>query len=72
MNKVLTPKQIDLEVGRLMTVGKVPGLAIALLQNGRPVYVKAYGFRSVDDKAPLEIDTVMYGASLTKLAVATW
>ena len=69
-DKILTAKQVDLEVQRTMNVAGVPGLAIALVQEGRPVFVKAYGFRNVSDKAALEIDTVMYGASLTKLAVA--
>jgi CubicO group peptidase (beta-lactamase class C family) len=66
----LSPKQIDAEVERLMTAGRVPGLALALIQKGKPLYVKSYGLRSVERKQPLETDTVMYGASLTKLAFA--
>lgn len=66
----LAPKQIDAEVERLMTKGGVPGLALALIQNGKPVYVKSYGLRSVEKNQPLETDTVMYGASLTKLIFA--
>ncbi|HKS42693.1 MAG TPA: serine hydrolase domain-containing protein [Blastocatellia bacterium] len=66
----LAPKQIDAEVERLMTKGRVPGLALALIQNGKPVYVKSYGLRSVEKNQPLETDTVMYGASLTKLIFA--
>ncbi|HST23035.1 MAG TPA: serine hydrolase domain-containing protein, partial [Blastocatellia bacterium] len=66
----LAPKQIDAEVERLITKGRVPGLALALIQNGKPVYVKSYGLRSVEKNQPLETDTVMYGASLTKLIFA--
>src|ERR1044071_4021017 len=66
----LAPKQIDAEVERLMTKGRVRGLALALIQNGKPVYVKSYGLRSVEKNQPLETDTVMYGASLTKLTFA--
>lgn len=66
----LTPKQIDAEVERLMTKGRVQGLALAFIQNGKPVYVKAYGLRSVENNQPLATDTVMYGASLTKMAFA--
>ena len=66
----LTPRQIDSEVERLMTEGRVPGLALALIQNGKPLYVKSYGLRNVEGKQPLGNDTVMYGASLTKLAFA--
>jgi CubicO group peptidase (beta-lactamase class C family) len=60
-------RQIDHEVAELMAKGRVPGLALALIENGQPVYVRAYGSRSVDKKLPLATDTVMYGASLTKL-----
>lgn len=66
----LTPRQIDREVEGLMAKGRVPGLALALIQDGQPVYVKAYGLRSVETKKPLETGTVMYGASLTKMAFA--
>jgi CubicO group peptidase (beta-lactamase class C family) len=66
----LTPKAIDREVARSMTRGQVPGLALAVIENGQPVYVKAYGLRSVKNKLHLQTDTVMYGASLTKLAFA--
>jgi CubicO group peptidase (beta-lactamase class C family) len=68
--RALTPRQIDAEVERLMTKGKMPGLALALIQDGKPVYVKAYGLRSVETRQPLTPETVMYGASLTKLAFA--
>lgn len=66
----LTPRQVDAEVEGLMAKGKVPGLALALIQDGQPVYVKAYGLRSVETQKPLAADTVMYGASLTKMAFA--
>ena len=65
-----TSRQIDAAVAGLMARGQVPGLALALIQDGQPVHVKAYGLRSVEKKLPLETETVMYGASLTKLAFA--
>jgi len=67
---VLSAREIDAEVERLMAKAEVPGLALALIQDAHPVYMKAYGSRNVQEKLPLEIDTVMYGASLTKLAFA--
>lgn len=66
----LTTRQIDAEVERLMAKGRVPGLALALVENGRLLYVKSYGLRRVEERQPLETDTVMYAASLTKLAFA--
>jgi CubicO group peptidase (beta-lactamase class C family) len=66
----LTPQAIDATVERLRTRAKVPGLALALIADGKPVYVKAYGLRSVEKQQPLQTDTVMYAASLTKLVFA--
>ena len=43
---------------------------MALIDDGRVVYRKAYGLADIDQKRPLSTDTVMYGASLTKAAFA--
>lgn len=45
------------------------GLAIAVIEAGKPVYVKTYGKRNGAGE-PLRTDTVMYGASLTKAVFA--
>jgi CubicO group peptidase (beta-lactamase class C family) len=45
------------------------GLAIAVVDSGNVVLTKAYGVRNAQNES-LEIDTVMYGASLTKSAFA--
>ena len=66
----LTLAQIDAEVGRLMKARQVPGLAVALIENGHPVFVKTYGLAKVETKQPLQNDTILYAASLTKLAFA--
>jgi CubicO group peptidase (beta-lactamase class C family) len=68
--KTLTPAQVNAAAQRLMKEADVPGLALALIDRGKPVYVKAYGFRNVAEAKPLQTDTIMYGASLTKLAFA--
>ena len=66
----LTHAEIDREAGRLMAARNVPGLTIALIENGKPVFVRAYGLANTEKKQPLRTDTVVYGASLTKLAFA--
>ncbi|MDQ3197599.1 MAG: beta-lactamase family protein [Verrucomicrobiota bacterium] len=66
----LTTSQIDAEVARLMKERAVPGLAVALIEEGQPVFIKTYGFANVEHKRPLEKDTILYAASLTKLAFA--
>lgn len=66
----LTTTQIDATVQQWMKKERVTGLALALVHNGHVVYVQAYGQRNAERNQPLEINTVMYGASLTKMAFA--
>lgn len=68
--KNLSAREIDAEVRKQMEQERVPGLALALIQDGRPLYVKSYGLRSVEEAKPLEADTILYVASLTKLTFA--
>ncbi|MCA1856623.1 beta-lactamase family protein [Massilia oculi] len=60
----------DDEVRRLMAREQVAGLALAVIDRGQVVSVRAYGMRSVERGLPLTPQTVMYGASLTKAAFA--
>lgn len=66
----LEPIAIDATVKSLMAAEQVPGLGVALIREGRVVFVRAYGQRNVEKKLPLTADTVMYGASLTKATFA--
>jgi len=68
--KELSRSLIDAEVSRLMKAGNVPGLAVALIEDGQPVFIKTYGVANVEKKQPLQNETILYGASLTKLAFA--
>ncbi|WP_313165941.1 serine hydrolase domain-containing protein [Massilia oculi] len=64
------PGLSDLEVEALMSREKVVGLALALVDEGQVVKVATYGKRNLERGLPLQPDTVMYGASLTKTAFA--
>jgi CubicO group peptidase (beta-lactamase class C family) len=66
----IEPVAIDATVRNLVAAEQVPGLGVALIRDGRVVFVKAYGQRNVEQKLPLTADTVMYGASLTKATFA--
>lgn len=68
--KPLTPEQIDAQVARLMKANRVTGLAVALIRDGNVAYLHSYGQRDVERGLPLQDDTVMYGASLTKATFA--
>ncbi|MDC7682058.1 serine hydrolase [Asticcacaulis sp. BYS171W] len=60
-----TPQAVDAEVRQAMTRTGARGLAIAVINDGKVAYVQAYGVRNAQGE-PLTVDTVMYGASLTK------
>jgi CubicO group peptidase (beta-lactamase class C family) len=45
------------------------GLAMAVVEDGKPVFVRAWGDRNAAGD-PLRTDTIMYGASLTKAVFA--
>ena len=60
---------IDAEAKRTMARTHANGLAIAVIDHGKVGYVQAYGIRNAKGD-PLTTDTVMYGASLTKMVFA--
>lgn len=59
---------LDQEIFRLMAKEDVKGLAVAIIENNEVTHVGSYGYRNVERGLPLETDTIMYGASLTKAA----
>ncbi|OJU12366.1 MAG: serine hydrolase [Caulobacterales bacterium 68-7] len=64
-----SPPAIDARVAEAMAKTGARGLAVAVIEDGRPVFVRAYGQRNAKGD-PLTDRTVMYGASLTKTVFA--
>lgn len=62
-------KALDAAVEQAMRETGAKGTAVAVIRNGKVAYVKAYGLRNAKGD-PLQTDTVMYGASLTKVVFA--
>jgi CubicO group peptidase (beta-lactamase class C family) len=60
---------LDGEVAHAMAATHARGMAMAIIDEGKVVKVRAYGERNASGD-PLQIDTIMYGASLTKAAFA--
>jgi len=60
---------IDAAVRRSMERTGARGLALAVIEDGRVALVRTWGHRNAVG-APLEADTIMYGASLTKSVFA--
>lgn len=63
-------EEIDAKARELMESESVKGMALAIIEDGEVVYVKSFGMRNVEKNLPLETDTIVYGASLTKTAFA--
>jgi len=60
---------VDDEVNKIMTETHANGMAVAVIDHGKVGYVQAYGIRNAKGD-PLTTDTVMYGASVTKMVFA--
>lgn len=60
---------LDAEVARAMQATGARDLAVAVIDDGRVLTTAAYGERNADGD-PLQPETVMYGASLTKTVFA--
>jgi len=66
----ITPAEIDATVARLMHAGEVTGVSVAILNDGKVAYLKTYGVRDKEKNLPLTENSVMTGASFTKVAFA--
>ncbi|CAN0565376.1 unnamed protein product, partial [Laminaria digitata] len=66
----LSEGEIDSTIERLMAANDVKGLAVVLIEAGGVTFAKGYGHRMVEKGLPLEPDTIIYGASLTKATFA--
>jgi CubicO group peptidase (beta-lactamase class C family) len=66
----VTTTEIDATVKRLMQAGRVTGVGLAILNDRRVAYLRAYGERDTKKHLPLTIDSVMTAASFTKSTLA--
>ncbi|MDX6464102.1 MAG: hypothetical protein QOE55_7799 [Acidobacteriaceae bacterium] len=60
---------IDAQMKKVMSNTHANGMAVAVVDKGKVSYVQAYGIRNAKGD-PLTVDTVMYGASITKTVLA--
>lgn len=66
----ISTSEIDATVARLLKAAEVTGAAIAVIDHGKIAYENAYGFRDLQRKLPLTVDSVMSAASISKPAFA--
>jgi CubicO group peptidase (beta-lactamase class C family) len=62
----IAPAEIDATVTKLMQGAHVTGTGIAIFNDGKISYLKAYGERDKEKHLPLTSDSVMTSASLSK------
>jgi CubicO group peptidase (beta-lactamase class C family) len=64
----ISAADIDTTVTRHSKAGEVTGTGIAILNDGKIAYLKAYGFRDKEKNLPLTPDSIMSAASFSKVA----
>ncbi|HET7043007.1 MAG TPA: serine hydrolase domain-containing protein, partial [Gemmatimonadales bacterium] len=64
------PPGFDAFVQRAITQLNTPGIAVAVVMDGRTVFAKGYGVRRLGDPAPVDANTVFQVASNTKATTA--
>jgi CubicO group peptidase (beta-lactamase class C family) len=64
------PADLDAYVARAMKEFDVPGIAIAIVKDGKVVVSKGYGVRKMGDPAPVDADTLFGIASNSKAFTA--
>jgi CubicO group peptidase (beta-lactamase class C family) len=65
------PPTIDATVAKIMKTFEVPGLALAIVKDGRVALAKGYGVRKLGEPAPVDARTLFGIASNTKVFTAT-
>ncbi|HSZ84618.1 MAG TPA: serine hydrolase [Puia sp.] len=66
----LTSKQIDELVARSMKAFDVPGIAVAVIKDGKVIHSKGYGVRSLNTMQPVDENTLFGIASNSKAFTA--
>lgn len=67
---LITKEEIDETVGNLMDSASVTGLCLAVLNENELVYLKTYGYRNKEKNEFLDENTVILGASFSKVVFA--
>jgi CubicO group peptidase (beta-lactamase class C family) len=61
-----TIPQLERDVPELMKKGGVPGLAIAVIRDGKTIWVHGFGIKEAKTDQPVTVETVFEAASLSK------
>ena len=58
-------------VEQMMSLTRIPGMAVGIVAGGATVYARGFGVTSLDDPRPVTAETLFHMASVTKPFVAT-
>ena len=74
MAQPLTSVQIDALVEKTLTTFDVPGIAVAVVKDGKIIHAKGYGVRSLNTKQKVDENTLFGIASNSKAFTSrgTW
>lgn len=64
-------EQLDDLASTILSETAIPGLAVAVVHQGKTLFAKGYGVREVGKTDPIEVDTVFQIASLSKSVSAS-
>lgn len=65
------PDKVDEIAAKAMTEQKIPGLAVMVLKDGKPVKTKGYGYANLEHKVPVKPETIFQSGSVGKMFTAT-
>jgi CubicO group peptidase (beta-lactamase class C family) len=60
------PAGMDARVEQIRAAVGVPGIAVTIVERGKPTLARGYGVRRLGDDAPVDADTIFQLGSLTK------
>lgn len=63
--------QLDALAQAILEKSGIPGLAVAVVRDGKTVYAKGFGLRKIGERQPVDAETVFQIASLSKSIGAT-
>jgi CubicO group peptidase (beta-lactamase class C family) len=62
---------VDRIIRAEMAKSKIPGVAVAILRNGKPVKMKGYGYANMEHKVPVKPETIFQSGSVGKQFTST-
>ncbi len=59
-------KGIEEELNKILKTTKAPGFAVAIVEGNRTIYAKGFGYRDVENKIPMDANTLLAIGSCSK------